>query len=168
MRKRLFRTIAIALALLASVIMPAGVAVAEDKPAVWLQISPVTNRVTLNPGDEQTFTMHVDNIGSKKFKFRVYAAPYTISNEAYEVNFETETNRTQVSRWISFNQNADAKKDSEKNWVEEATFELEPEQRQSVEYRIVVPKDVPAGGQYATIFAESIPEEEVNGNWCSH
>ena len=157
---KILKTIIAAVFMAASVVVPTVPAFAEDveKPAVWLQISPVSNRVILNPGDELTYTMNVDNIGSKKFKFRVYATPYSISNEAYEVSFSTNTNRTQVSRWITFNQNMSAKKDSEKKWVNEATFEVEPEKRQAVEYKISVPKDIPEGGQYATIFAESIPE----------
>jgi hypothetical protein len=162
MTKRLLRSFIAAVALMLSVVAPlTTVYAADEKPAVWLQISPVANRISLNPGDELTYKMEVDNIGSKKFKFRVYATPYTIANEAYEVNFTTETNRTQISRWISFNQNTKAKKSSEKKWVKEATFELAPDKRQEVEYKITVPKDIPEGGQYATIFAESIPETEA-------
>ena len=159
--KRISKILAAISFALVSVFAPASIAYADEgeKPAVWLQISPVANRVVLDPGVEITDKMEVDNIGSKKFKFRVYATPYTIANEAYEVNFNTDTNRTQISRWISFNQNKDAKKDSEKKWQNEVVFELEPNGRQEVEYKISVPKDIPDGGQYATIFAESVPEE---------
>lgn len=163
MKKRLIRVLTVCFALVASVVAPVANTYADDaeKPAVWLQISPITKRFQLDPKAELTSTVNVDNIGSKKFKFRVYAAPYTISNEAYDENFETETNHTQISRWISFNQNTSAKKASEKEWKEEVTFELEPNGRQTIEYKISVPKDIPSGGQYAAIFAESIPEEEV-------
>ena len=162
MKSRILKTIMAGAFALTSLIVPVGSVYAEDeKPAVWLQISPVANRVTLNPGDELTYKMEVDNIGAKKFKFRVYAAPYSIANEAYEVNFSTETNRTQISRWVSFNQNADAKKDSEKDWKSEVTFEIEPDQRQEVEYKVSVPSDIPDGGQYATIFAESVPDSDA-------
>jgi hypothetical protein len=159
---KITKIIAAAAFALVSVFAPASaVYAAEEKPAVWLQISPVANRVVLNPGDELTYKMEVDNIGSKKFKFRVYATPYSIANEAYEVNFNNETKRTQISRWITFNQNANAKKDSEKKWQKEVTFEVEPDGRQEIEYKVSVPKDIPQGGQYATIFAESVPEDSV-------
>ena len=158
MKKQLLKTLIVAAFAVASVIVPSAPAFADSKkPAVWLQISPVANRVTLNPNDNLTYKMEVNNIGSKKFKFRVYAAPYSIANEAYEVSFSSETKRTQVSRWVTFNQNKDAKNDAEKDWKNEAVFELDPDQRQEVEYKITVPSDIPAGGQYATIFAESIP-----------
>ena len=158
MKKQLLKTLIVAAFTAVSVLVPSAPAFAEtEKPAVWLQISPVANRVTLNPNDNLTYKMEVSNIGAKKFKFRVYAAPYSIANEAYEVSFSSETKRTQVSRWVTFNQNKDAKTDAEKKWQTEATFELEPDQRQEVEYKISVPTDIPDGGQYATIFAESIP-----------
>ena len=118
--KKISRILAAAIMLLAGVFAPVPSAFADEgKPDVWLQISPVANRVTLNPGDEQTFKVQVDNIGGKKFKFRVYATPYSIANEAYEVNFTNETNRTQISRWVTFNQNPDAEKDSDKEWKSE-------------------------------------------------
>lgn len=163
MSHKLLKTLISGIAALALVFTPATAFADEEakKPAVWLQISPVANRITINPGDELTYTMQVDNIGAEAFKFRVYAAPYSISNEAYEVNFSNESNRTQISRWITFNQNTNAKKESEKRWLSEATFSLEPDKNQVVEYKISVPKDIPAGGQYATIFAESIPDSDV-------
>ncbi len=160
--KKISKILTAAAFALVSAFAPVSAVYADEKPAVWLQISPVANRVVLNPGDELTYKMQVDNIGSKKFKFRVYATPYSIANEDYEVNFNKETNRTQISRWITFNQNADAKKDSEKKWLNEVSFEIEPEKRQEVEYKVSVPKDIPDGGQYATIFAESIPEASAN------
>ena len=161
MKRRLVKIIAAVVLALTSFVIPASPVYAEEneKPAVWLQISPVANRVVLNPGDTLTYKMQVSNIGSKKFKFRVYATPYSIANEAYEVNFSKETNRTQISRWITFNQNANAKNDSEKRWQNEVAFEIEPDKHQNVEYKISVPKDIPEGGQYATIFAESVPED---------
>ena len=161
MSKRILKTIITVAFVIASAFASTGYAYAEDKPAVWLQISPVANRVTIDPGVELTHTMRVDNIGSETFKFRVYATPYTVANEAYEINFSTNTSRTQISRWITFNQNVDAKKDSEKDWVTEATFELAPDEHRDVEYKISVPDDIPSGGQYATIFAESIPDSNA-------
>ncbi len=161
--KNTIRNIIAAIAFIMASFLPAVNVFAEgEKPDVWLQISPVANRVTLNPSTEFTDKMEVDNIGGKKFKFRVYATPYSIANEAYEVNFSTETNRTQISRWITFNQNPSATKDSEKDWQKEVVFELDPDGRQEIEYKINVPDDIPEGGQYATIFAESVPEDTAS------
>jgi len=167
--KRSFKCTFAALIALGSVVSPVAVSnvyADEDttqttKPAVWLQISPVSNRVSLVAGEALQYNMNIDNKGSEAFEFKVYAAPYSIANENYEVNFNKETPRTQIVRWITFNQNLDAKKEEDKNWVSEAKFTLNAGERKTIEYRVSVPSDVPDGGQYATIFAESIPKGET-------
>lgn len=124
------------------------------KPAVWLQISPVSNRVSLSKGGKYDYSFTVSNIGSESFSYHVYAAPYSITSEDYAVSFSTETNRTQVSRWIQFY-------DNEGNLSDTASFKIESGETQSVSYRITVPDDIPDGGQYACIFAES---DETEGS----
>ncbi len=159
--KYLTKTAITIVASLAVILIPSVTVFADEKPAIWLQVSPVANRITLVPGQVSTHTMQVDNVGSKKFKFRVYAAPYSVANEAYEIDFNKETKRTQLSRWISFNSNKDAKNDAEKKWSNEVSYDLEPGQHQSIEYKVDVPSDIPAGGQYAAVFAESVPSDDA-------
>ena len=120
----------------------------EDVPAVWLQISPVSNYVTLKPGSKIDYAFSVSNIGSETFSYHVYSAPYTITDENYNVSFNSETNRTQIARWIKF-------LDENGNPADTLNFTINPGEKQNIRYRIDVPDDVPAGGQYATIFAES-------------
>lgn len=162
-KKLLTAISALALSVTAGVGLLGTAAVAEDnnteKPAVWLQISPVSSRVTLEPGkDPLEYSFTVSNIGSEEFTYKVYTAPYTVVSENYDVNFSEETTRTQISRWIEF-------KDSDGNWSETAKFSLKPDDKQTVEYRIVIPDDIPAGGQYAAIFAETEPSsEETSGS----
>jgi hypothetical protein len=120
------------------------VAFAEDnKPAVWLQLSPVSQKISMNPGDERDYELIVENIGSEDLHFRVYVAPYNVSGENYDLNFTEETPRTQITRWITF---------------EEEEYDLAVGKKQTVKYHVSVPEDVPDGGQYATIFAESSGE----------
>ncbi len=123
-------------------------------PAVWLQISPVSDRVTLEPGKEFDHSFKVSNIGSETFSFHVYASPYSVADSNYNVSFSTETNRTQITRWIKFF-------DSEGNLADTASFSIKPGENISVTYHVSVPEDVPAGGQYACIFAES---DETEGS----
>jgi len=125
-----------------------------NTPAVWLQISPVSNRVSLSKGGEYDYSFTVSNIGSEAFGYHVYAAPYSITSEDYAVSFSTETNRTQVARWIKFHTENGEYSDT-------ASFKIEPGETQSVSYRITVPDDIPDGGQYACIFAES---DETEGS----
>lgn len=128
---------------------------APEKPAISLQISPVSNRIFMTHGESKTYTMNVNNIGSDEFSFRVYAAPYTVANENYDINFSNETKRTQITRWITFKTEAG-------DYAKEATFKVAPNERVTVEYKVDVPEDVPAGGQYATVFAETIPNKDAN------
>ena len=68
MKKQLLKTLIVAAFTAVSVLVPSAPAFAEtEKPAVWLQISPVANRVTLNPNDNLTYKMEVSNIGVLKF-----------------------------------------------------------------------------------------------------
>ena len=128
-------------------------AYAEDKPAVWLQISPVSNRVALVAGENNDYEMTVSNIGSEDFSYHVYAAPYSISDEDYNINFSNETNRTQITRWIKFYQDDGTLTDNFKSTIKK-------DEKQVVRYNIAVPEDIPAGGQYAAIFAESDSPED--------
>jgi len=163
MIKRLARVLA-AIAIALGSILAAPAVYAEDdtsseesKPAIWLQISPVSNKVVLVGGEDNDYSFTVSNIGSEDFGYHVYASPYSVSDEDYNVSFSTETNRTQIARWIQF-----YKEDG--SLANEAHFNIKKGEKQTVRYRIAVPDSVPAGGQYATIFAES---DEVEGDITS-
>lgn len=163
MIKRFTRVLA-AIAIALSSILAAPTVYAEDdtsseesKPAIWLQISPVSNKVVLVGGEDNDYSFTVSNIGSEDFGYHVYASPYSVSDEDYNVSFSTENNRTQIARWIQF-----YKEDG--SLTNEAHFNIKKGEKQTVRYRIAVPDSVPAGGQYATIFAES---DEVEGDITS-
>lgn len=124
-----------------------------EKPAMRIQISPVSNRVTLIAGQSSDHVFNVDNIGSESFRFKVYASPYSVTNEKYNISFSDQNTRTQLSRWVTF-------KNDSGEYMNDAIFSIDPGQRKEVSYRVNVPADVPSGGQYAVIFAEAIPKEE--------
>ena len=113
---------------------------ATTSPTAWLQISPVSKRAALDPGQEYDDEFTVQNIGSEEFDFKVSAAPYNVESGTYNLNFSDETTYSQIYRWISF---------------EETEYTLAAGEKQVVKFHISVPEDVAAGGQYATIFAES-------------
>ena len=70
--------------------------------ATWIQVTPVSARVVLQPGTEADYSMVVSNVGTEAFDFSAYAAPYTIVDENYNVSFSDETNRSQIVDWIKF------------------------------------------------------------------
>lgn len=123
------------------------------KPAIWLQISPVSNRVMLAPGRTLEYNFSVENIGSEEFSYKIYPAAYSVNNEEYDINFAKQTKRTQLSRWIKFRQ-------ADGTWVNQLNLKLTPGKKEIIKYQVNVPKDIPSGGQYATIFAESEPSDK--------
>lgn len=128
-------------------------AFAEEEASIIppLQISPTTRRVSLNQKEKKTGTIEITNYGNETITFKVYPTPY--SNEGDTRNFENENYYTKLSKWIMIQNDAGAYRES-------VTFKIEPKKTKKVSYRIVVPKDAPPGGQYATIFTETIPTQE--------
>lgn len=112
-------------------------------------LSPTSTKLTLEPGEEISGKATVFNSGDEKFTVNVYASPYQVANSNYDPVFETETNQTQISRWIDF---------------ERSKFDVEPGQSADINWTINVPEDAPAGGQYATIFAEASEGEANSGS----
>lgn len=120
-----------------------------------MKISPVATSVYIKAGNTQNYQFTIENVGEEAYKFKTYTAPYSVTNEDYDADITTETNYSQITRWISF-------QDDSGSFVKEPIFKLEPGEKKTIIYRISVPDDIPEGGQYCVIFAESINEKENN------
>lgn len=114
----------------------------EGKEKYHLQISPVKEKLKLKPGETYTSSITVMNIGAEAFDYKVEATPYHVTDENYSPDYEQQTEFTQISQWITFDQNT-------------VKGKLKPCATVDVDYTIKVPTDVPDGGQYATIAAET-------------
>lgn len=134
----------------------------EELPATWLQLSPTDITVTLKGGDvlsgnsdlcpealDAGCAVEVKNIGSQPFRYRLYAAPYNVKGENYDLNFTEGTSYTQITRWMKF-------LSAEGTYENEVQYDINPGETQLVYYRIEVPEDVPGGAQYAVIFAQTV------------
>ena len=131
--------------------------VSPDAPPILIQVSPVSTQVILDAGKTKEYTITIRNSGSSDFSYHLYTTPYSVSDENYNIDFATETNRTQVSRWIKFYQ--------DDKLVEKPTFTIKSGETQNVKYVVQIPEDVPAGGQYAAIFAETdAGKDDDNGS----
>lgn len=132
---------------------------ADDQAAAsaQLQVSPVSNQVVLKGGESLEYNFFVKNPDDSTVpaSFKVYATPYAVTNEDYELSFSQENTHTQITRWIKF-------KDEAGNWVDSATFSVVPTEKKIITYKIDVPADVAAGGQYATIFVETINDDSAS------
>ena len=127
----------------------------EEKKSFGASISltPVSKVFQIASGSTYDSTFEVKNEGDSEMKIEVYAAPYSYvysdAEDTYKLGFNNENNYTQISRWIQI-------KDTEGNYVEKPTFKIQPHEALVVEYRINTPNSIPAGGQYAVIFAHTL------------
>lgn len=133
----------------------------DNGPATSISISPVSNVLSLSGGNAYNYEFNVSSESSNPMTFEVYAAPYSYTfseaDNEYKLGFARENNYTEITRWISF-------KDASGNYVPRATFTAPPKQSVKVEYRITTPASIPAGGQYAVIFAHTINSNtSING-----
>ena len=128
--------------------------------AAVMRIVPVANAISVEPGDVQNYQFTLENVGQEDFDFRLYTAPYNVTNEDYDVDFTTETSRSQITRWITF-------QDDSGSFVSNPTMTLKAGEKRNIIYRVTVPDDIPEGGQYCMIFAESIPKESGTSDGVS-
>lgn len=119
-----------------------------------MKISPVANSFNIKAGDVQNYTFSIENSGTEKYSFKVYTAPYNVMNEDYTNDFTKETNYSQITRWVTF-------QDDSGSFSSNPTYSIEPGEKKTIVYRISVPDNIPEGGQYATIMAETLTNNEV-------
>ncbi len=147
----------------------------NETPATYVQMSPTAVTITLEGGDVITGSsdkcptdtidggcvVEVKNVGSQPFRYKVYASPYVVSGENYDLNFSesASTSYTQISRWITFQDG--------NNWAKTVTREIKPGETQTIAYKIDVPEDVPGGAQYAVIWAQTLNDGNTNTSGVS-
>ena len=119
-------------------------------PLSGFQMSPMTERIELKPGDTYKGTFYImnpeRNTSDLRYKLEVKSFYRDENNEAV---FEDVDGRGQLADWITLDC-----KDS---------GTLAPRESANVTFTINVPYNVPAGGQYAAIVATSIPPEGDGG-----
>lgn len=121
---------------------PLKASAASDVPA-FLQVSPTKQRISLEPGAHYTSSFKVQNIGEEgSFGYKAYATPFNVINERYESDYSTRGTYSQIADWITFDTATE-------------TGTIEAGHEAEVKFTVDVPKDAPAGGQYAAIMAET-------------
>lgn len=125
----------------------------QSSPATSISISPVSKILQLSVNSVYEDVFKITNNGDSAMNFEVYAAPYAYiyseDDDTYKLGFNKESNYTQIVRWITF-------KDAGGNYVEKTTYTAEPNSSVEVSYRISTPDSIPAGGQYAVLFAHTL------------
>ncbi len=118
-----------------------------------ISLMPVSKVLSLSAHSEYEDAITVNNDGDEEIEIEVFAAPYSyVYSEAermYKLGFNTETNFTQIVRWISFQK-------SDGEWDKRVEYKIPAHESVSVKYKIATPESIPAGGQYAVIFAHTL------------
>lgn len=149
MRKHFFsQFIVVAAVLTLSLVNFSGV-YADDPyigPMAAFMMSPMTNRISLNPGETYTGSFWImnpeENTISIKYSLEVKSFYRDDNSRAI---FEDIEGRGQIANWITLNV--------------PSSGSILPKESDEVFYTINVPEDAPAGGQYAAITATSVPPD---------
>ena len=122
-------------------------------PGTNISLTPVSKVLQIASNSDYEDTMQVSNNGDSEMTIEVYAAPYSYvysdEEDAYRLGFSNENNFTQISRWITI-------KDQGGSFVKKAVFKIAPNDTANITYKISTPDNIPAGGQYAVIFAHTL------------
>ncbi len=126
---------------------------AETSGTTSLKLSPVSETMDLNSNSSYEKSLKITNEGSSDTKIKVYAAPYSFvyseEEDLYKLGYSHENDFTQISRWIRI-------ADADGKYVESPTFKLKAGEEKEIFYKIKTPDDIPAGGQYAVIFVQTV------------
>ncbi|MBQ7802752.1 hypothetical protein IJ380_02745 [Candidatus Saccharibacteria bacterium] len=153
--KKLRKTLIVFAILGIAVLSNLGFSRPTEATGAVMKISPVANGIYIEKGQTQNYQFTLENTGASDFKFKLYTAPYNVINEDYDVDFSNETNYNQITRWITF-------QDDSGSFVANPTYSLKAGEKKTIIYRVKVPDDIPEGGQYCIIFAESINEADTS------
>ncbi|MBQ3296695.1 hypothetical protein IJH01_01000 [Candidatus Saccharibacteria bacterium] len=131
-----------------------------EAPKTSMTLTPVSRTLEIASNSVYDGNFSVTNNGAEEMKIEVYAAPYSYvyseEEDSYQLGFSNENNFTQISRWIKI-------KDKSGNYVTQPGFTIPAGESLTVEYQIKTPASIPAGGQYAVIFAQTVSSGEESG-----
>lgn len=118
-----------------------------------ISLMPVSKILQISPSAEYEDSITVNNDGDNEIEIEVFSAPYAYvfseEEQSYKLGFNTETNFTQITRWITFQK-------SDGSWEKRAVFKIPAHDKVSVKYKVTTPSSIPEGGQYAVIFAHTL------------
>ncbi len=121
-----------------------------------LTLSPVSKTLQISSESVYEDAISVTNDSEQVTTVSVYARPYSYvyseQDDDYKLGFSTENTYTQISRWITI-------ADASGNYVAQATYDLQPHENKSIGYKITTPNGIPAGGQYAVIFVQTVSKK---------
>lgn len=162
MRKNLFRTLAFSFIAISCLGFFVGNVHAEGEEAAEaadtatgtsIRLSPANFTVKLPPSSIIEDSFEIKNEGDSDIKVEVFASPYSYSysdeEDQYKLGFTNETNFTQMSRWMTFEDQSGA-------YTKRPTYTIKANDTYNVKFHIETPADMSGGGQYAVIFTHAL------------
>ncbi len=131
-----------ALAMALAVATVAAPAVMAEEEMYGFSMSPMDQQIVLMPGDSYESSLRVTNPGSHTtdLDYEVVVEPFYRNDDATAI-FENVGGRGEMANWITI--------------TSHQTGHLSPNETDEVTFRIDVPEDAPAGGQYASVIVSS-------------
>jgi len=123
----------------------------EEEDMIHLQVEPGKKSLyDLTPGASYVDYFTVRNVGALEFNYEVYATPYSVNNDEYDVNYEaTDSAYNKLSEWVTFDKKT-------------KTGTLQPQEAVKVYFTINVPSDAAGGAQYAAIMVQTADGNDEN------
>ena len=115
---------------------------AEEDNTVGFSMSPMDQKIVLEPGDSYTSSLKIHNPGTHTtdVDYEVSVEPFYVDDD-YTTIFEGIGNHGMIAEWIKIDS--------------PTTGTLKPNETAEIAFTINVPEDAPAGGQYATVLVSS-------------
>lgn len=113
-------------------------------------VLPMSQRFdNLAPGEtvEGSITIVNPADATEDFSYKATIMPYGVVGNDYSADLTTDTSYTAISKWIK---------------IDEPTGKVAPNESKKINFTITVPKDAPAGGQYAAIAVSSNNDDSSN------
>ena len=112
-----------------------------------IMMSPMNEKVILNPGDSYSGSFDITNPSSASvdFDYVLSVVPFYV-NEDYNIKFSEEGSYNQMVDWVT---------------ILSDNGKMSPGESETIRFRIDVPENAPAGGQYAAIKVASLPTGEI-------
>lgn len=105
-------------------------------------VLPMSQRFSLKPGEVYKGSITVVNPvdATEDFAYKVAVVPYGVAGQDYQADLITDSDHTAIAKWIE---------------LEEPTGKIKPNESKEIKFTITVPKNAPAGGQYAALTVTS-------------
>ena len=114
----------------------------EEQTNNAFTLMPMNQNISLKPGEVYEGSVRVINpsYATEDFEYKAEVTPYGVVGQDYTADLLSESDRTQISKWVK---------------IQNPTGSIKPNESEEIKFTITVPENVPAGGQYATIAISS-------------